>query len=228
MTTTSSVNPFTSLTTAASTSSTANSVATAATNASNTYNTFLTLLTTQLQNQDPMNPTDTDTFTSEMIQLSGVEQELQANQTLSSISTDLTSITAANGLGYIGKTVTASGSTTPLQSGSAGWTYTLNQTAANVALTVQNASGNTVYSTSGDASSGQHSFTWNGQDSNGNTVPSGDYTLTVTATDSSGAPVTTTTDLVGTVTGVDTSNGQTQLLIGDITVPISNVTTLSN
>ena len=228
MTTTSSVNPYTSLTTAASTGSTANGAAAAATNASNTYNTFLTLLTTQLQHQDPTNPTNTDTFTSEMIQLSGVEQQLQTNQTLASISTNLTSITDANGLGYIGKTVTASGSTVPLQNGSAAWSYSVNQTAANVALNVQNAAGGTVYSTSGDASSGQHAFTWNGKDSSGNAVPAGDYTLQVVATDASGAPVTTTTDIVGTVTGVDTSSGQAQLKIGDIVVPVSNVTTLTN
>ncbi len=196
MTTTSSAtsNPFAALTqTPASagspTSPTSN--ATAASSATNAYNTFLTMLTTQLQHQDPLNPTNTDTFTSEMIQLSGVEQQLQTNTTLASISTDLNSITAANGLGYIGKTVTASGATTPLQNGSADWTYALNQTAQTTQLSVLDSNGNTIWTGAGNPASGQHSFSWNGQTSGGTTVSSGDYTLQVTSTDSSGAPVTT-------------------------------------
>ncbi len=227
-------NPFTALTTSTASSSSSSSSnlaagnAAAAQTASNSYNTFLTLLTTQLQHQDPLDPTNTDQFTSEMIQLSGVEQELQTNQTLASMATDLNTITAANGLGYVGKTVTATGSTVPLQNGSANWTYTLANSAQNVTLTVKDSSGNTVWSGSGDASSGQHSFSWNGTTSSGTTVTSGDYTLNVAATDASGNPVTTTTDIVGTVTGVDTSTGTTNLQIGDVTVPVSDVTNLTN
>ncbi len=147
-----------------------------ATSASAAYDTFLTLLTTQLQNQDPMNPTDTSTFTSEMIQLSGVEQDLNINNTLDTMSSDLSSISASNGLGYIGKSVTATGSTTTLQSGTANWDYDLSSTATNVTLNVQDSSGNTVYSTSGSPTAGEHSFSWNGNTSAGTAVPAGDYT----------------------------------------------------
>jgi flagellar basal-body rod modification protein FlgD len=227
-------NSFTALTAGTGASATTSSasaqttgLATATTSASNAYNTFLTLLTTQLQNQDPLNPTDTTAFTTEMIQLSSVEQELQTNQTLSSISTDLTSISAANGLGYVGKTVTAAGATSPMQSGTTDWTYTLNSNAADVTLQVQDANGNTLYTGTGDTTSGQHSFSWNGQGTGGATYSSGDYTLLVTATDSSGAPVTSTINLVGQVTGVDTSGGQTQLEIGDINVPVTSVTAIN-
>ncbi len=228
-------NPFAALTTSTTASSPGNSSsnlaagnAAAAQTASNSYNTFLTLLTTQLQHQDPLNPTNTDQFTSEMIQLSGVEQELQTNQTLASMATDLNTISAANGLGYIGKTVSASGATVPIQNGSANWTYDLNSAAQNVALSVKDSSGNTVWTGSGDASSGQHSFSWNGATASSGTLSSGDYTLVVAATDASGNPVTTTTGIVGTVTGVDTSTGSTDLKIGDVTVPVSDVTNLTN
>lgn len=224
MTTTSGVNGSSS----SSAASAAASGGLGATSVSAAYDTFLTLLTTQLQNQDPLNPTDTSTFTSEMIQLSGVEQQLNTNSTLDTISTDLSSISASNGLGYIGKSVTATGSTVPLQSGSASWDYTLPSSASNVTLTVQDSSGNTVYSTSGNTAAGQHSFTWNGNNSSGTTAPAGDYTLQVAAADGSGNAITTTTEIVGTVTGVDTSNGTTDLQIGDVTVPASNVTQLNS
>lgn len=209
-------------------SSNAASNAAAASSASASYNTFLTLLTTQLQHQDPLNPTNTDTFTSEMIQLSGVEQELAINNTLSTISTNLNTLTASNGLGYIGKTVTASGSTVPMQNGQAQWSYDVSSAAANVKLSVVDSDGNTVYTTTGDGDAGTHSFTWNGQTTSGNSVSSGDFTLKVSATDSTGADITTTTDLIGTVTGVDTSSGTTTLKIGDIDVPVANVTSLTN
>ena len=217
-------NPFAALT--AGTASSSNN-STSSSQVTTAYNTFITLLTTQLQHQDPLNPTNTDTFTQELIQLSGVEQQLTTNQTLSSMNTDLSTITQANGLGYVGKTVTASGSTSPLQDGSAQWDYTLNSPAKDVTLTVKDSSGNTVYSTSGNPASGQHSFSWNGTNSDGTTVSSGDYTLGVSATDTSGNPVSTTTSMVGKVTGVDTSGGATQLAVGDIQVPIGNVTAIN-
>jgi flagellar basal-body rod modification protein FlgD len=143
------------------------------------------------------------------------------------MNTDLSTITQANGLGYVGKTVTASGSTSPLQNGAAQWDYTLNSAAQAVTLNVKDANGNIVYSTSGDTTSGQHSFSWNGTNSGGTTVTSGDYTLSVAATDSTGAAVSTTTNMVGQVTGVDTSSGTTQLQLGDIQVPIGNVTAIN-
>ncbi|HXP98281.1 MAG TPA: flagellar hook capping FlgD N-terminal domain-containing protein [Telmatospirillum sp.] len=211
-----------------STSTSSTSSATAAASASASYTTFMALLTTQLKNQDPMNPTNTDTFTSEMIQLSGVEQELAINSTLGTISTNLNTLTTSNGLGYIGKTVTASGDTTAMQSGTAKWTYTLDSAANDVKLSVKDSNGDTVYSTTGDATSGTHSFSWNGSTTSGSTLSSGDYTLAVTATDSTGAAVTTSTDLIGVVTGVDSSSGTTVLQIGDVDVAVSKVSTIGS
>ncbi|MDR3438540.1 flagellar hook capping FlgD N-terminal domain-containing protein [Telmatospirillum sp.] len=209
-------------------SSTSTSSSTAATSASASYNTFLTLLTTQLKNQDPLNPTNTDTFTSEMIQLSGVEQELAINDTLGTISTNLNSVATSNGLGYIGKTVTASGTTSPMQSGTVKWTYTLDSAASNVKLTVKDSSGDTVYTTTGDATSGTHSFSWDGKTTSGSTESTGDFTLSVAASDTSGDDVSTSTDLVGTVTGVDSSSGTTKLKIGDIEVSVSKVSSINS
>jgi flagellar basal-body rod modification protein FlgD len=75
----------------------------------NNYQTFLTLLTTQLQNQDPTSPLDTSQFTSQLTQMTGVEQQLLSNQLLQQL------VSAQGGLpqaaGLIGKTVTAPGAT---------------------------------------------------------------------------------------------------------------------
>ncbi len=72
--------------------------------------TFLTLLTTQLKNQDPLSPLDTNQFTSQLTQMSGVEQQLLGNQLLQTLVTQQTGVGAAANL--IGATVTAPSPTT--------------------------------------------------------------------------------------------------------------------
>ena len=69
-----------------------------------TSNQFLSLLTTQLQSQDPLNPTDPNQFTSEMVQYANLSEQIDTNSTLTSMSGNLSSIltqvqmlTGANG-----------------------------------------------------------------------------------------------------------------------------------
>jgi flagellar basal-body rod modification protein FlgD len=72
------------------------------------FQSFLTLLTTQLQNQDPLNPTDTNQFTQQITQMTGVEQQLISNQLLQQlVSAQGGGISTAASL--IGDTVTAPG-----------------------------------------------------------------------------------------------------------------------
>jgi flagellar basal-body rod modification protein FlgD len=73
------------------------------------FETFLSLLTTQLQNQDPLNPTDTNQFTMEITQMTGVEQQLLSNQLLQQLVTQQTGVVGAASL--IGDTITAPGAT---------------------------------------------------------------------------------------------------------------------
>ncbi|HUO12686.1 MAG TPA: flagellar hook capping FlgD N-terminal domain-containing protein [Caulobacteraceae bacterium] len=70
---------------------------------------FLSLLTTQLQNQDPLNPTDTDQFTEQITQMTGVQQQLLTNNLLQSLVSEQTSVGAAANL--LGDNITASGAT---------------------------------------------------------------------------------------------------------------------
>jgi len=46
------------------------------------FDDFLQLLTTQLQNQDPLNPMDSNEFTNQLVQFSQVEQQINSNQKL--------------------------------------------------------------------------------------------------------------------------------------------------
>ena len=49
------------------------------------FETFLTLLTTQMKNQDPLSPMDSNQFTAQLTQMAGVEQQLLTNDLLTSL-----------------------------------------------------------------------------------------------------------------------------------------------
>src|SRR6266536_860353 len=63
---------------------TMNTTTDTATLASN-FATFLTLLTTQLKNQNPLDPLDTNQFTQQLVQFAGVEQQMKMNQQMTSL-----------------------------------------------------------------------------------------------------------------------------------------------
>jgi len=76
------------------------------------FQTFLTLLTTQLQNQNPLDPLDTNQFTQQLVQFAGVEQQLRSNEQLKSLIEIEKSAQATQALIYVGNTVAVDGSTT--------------------------------------------------------------------------------------------------------------------
>ena len=147
--------------TVASTSGTSTSTAinnSLASLASNSQ-TFLTLLTTQLKNQDPTSPLDTNQFTAQLVQMTGVEQQLLSNQLLQTLVNQSSGGGVTGAVGLIGKQVTASGNTATLTDGSASWQYNLGGNAANVTVQVSDSSGNVVFTGAAPTGSGPQSFT---------------------------------------------------------------------
>jgi flagellar basal-body rod modification protein FlgD len=208
---------------------TANSVSNTGTSASNplaslagNFNDFLSLLTTQLQNQDPTSPMDTSQFTSQLVQFTGVAEQITANTTLSSILTvDQTQqLTQASGM--VGEQVAFTGGSLPLQNSAAQVNF--QTTAAEpVQINVTNASGITVASQTVNATSGNNTWNWNGTSSNGIQLPDGGYNVSVTA-----AGTTLPFQAVGTVTGAEQVNQAVQLQFGATSVPFSQVVSLGS
>ena len=90
-------------------SSAATSAATSATKsdseqASLDYDAFLQLLVAQMQNQDPLNPTDATAQLAQLASFSNVEQGIKMNQKLESMIT-MSSLTQADAV--LGRTVTS-------------------------------------------------------------------------------------------------------------------------
>lgn len=67
------------------------------------FQTFLTLLTTQLQNQDPTEPTDPNEFTNQLVQFSGVEQQIRSNQNLENLTAVMLAQNFSASAGVLGK-----------------------------------------------------------------------------------------------------------------------------
>jgi len=219
----STVTPTTTSTTAAASASTS-----AAQQLSGNFDTFLQLLTTQLKNQDPSSPMDTNQFTQQLVEYSQVEQQIDTNTNLQTLISQSSSQSAAYATSYLGKTVTVSGGQGALTNGEATWDYNLGAQSASTILTVTNASGQTVYTGQGSNNQGNNSFNWNGQDANGNQLPDGTYNLSVAASDGNGNAITSAVTSSGQVSEISMSNGAPQLTIGSMQVGLTGISSVTN
>lgn len=195
---------------------------------SGNFSTFLTLLTTQLKNQDPTSPMDSNTFTQQLVMYSQVEQQINTNDNLKTLIAQGSSNAGVMAANYLGKTVMVTNGKASLANGTASWTYNLGAASAATTLTITDSNGKIVYSGSGATTAGTNSFTWNGQDNNGNQLNDGTYKLSVTASDANGNAVTTSVASTGTVSQIDMSSGTPQLVIGNMEVGISDIANVSN
>lgn len=193
------------------------------------FETFLTLLTTQLKNQDPTAPMDSNQFTQQLVQFSQVEQQIQTNTNLNSLLAQGSTMSAAYATSYLGKMVSVTNGQASLQDGAANWTYTLGATASEASLTITNDKGRVVFTgPAADKTAGTHSFTWNGKDNNGNALPGGAYKLTVTAAANDGSKVTSSVASAGMVSQIDMTGGAPQFVIGNMQVSLAEIAAVGN
>jgi flagellar basal-body rod modification protein FlgD len=188
------------------------------------FDTFLSILTTQLKNQNPLDPLDTNQFTQQLVQFTGVEQQLKTNEFLEALLLNTQTGYRADAVSYIGKQVTASGKTGELKEGGAFWTYNAAANVANATVTIKDAKGSVVYTETGSLNAGAGSFLWDGKGSDGNKRPDGIYTIEIKGTNLAGNTVQVTTNSVGVVTGVDFSGEEPMLVVGRNKVALKDVT----
>jgi flagellar basal-body rod modification protein FlgD len=185
---------------------------TTSTGLADNFQTFLTLLTTQLQNQNPLDPLDTNQFTQQLVQFAGVEQQLKSNEQLKALIAIEKGAQATQALIYVGNTVAVDGSTQQFN-GSATGNLTAEKDAT-ASVTITNSSGQTVYSGSYTLNKGNASFVWDGKGNDGTQHPAGTYKLTATAKDSNGKDIGIATEIQGIVDSVDLTATPPLLSIG--------------
>ncbi len=186
------------------------------------FDQFLTLLTTQLKNQSPLEPLDTNKFTEQLVQFASVEQQLKTNESLTALLALNKATAVNNAIGFVGTTVIADGRTSQFKNGKAQWLVDAPRS-GNATITIKNDKGSEVATVQTALASGAQSFTWDGKTSTGARAPEGNYTVTVTAQDTSGGAMAVKTDLRGVVDGVDLEGDQPVLKIGTISIPIDKV-----
>jgi flagellar basal-body rod modification protein FlgD len=191
------------------------------------YQTFLQMLLTQLQNQDPTSPMDSGQFTTELVQFAGVEQQISTNSNLTQLIQLTQDDATIASTSLVGKQVDVTSTQLSLQGGTAEIAFSP-AGAEPVAITVSNATGQALYSTTVNATAGNNTWTWNGQTSAGAKAPDGAYTVTAQAIASDGSTSALPFSVVGQVTGVTTGNGAVTVALGSLTVDMSKVTAIAN
>ncbi len=137
------------------------------------FETFLSLLTTQLQNQNPLDPLDTNQFTEQLVQFTEVEQSVKMNENLETLAKLSAANTITNAVSYIGKEVTIGGKTARLEGDFASWDVNFSASSPAATFTVIDANGQPVYSETRAVRAGVTSYVWDGRTSQDGTAPNG-------------------------------------------------------
>lgn len=188
---------------------------------------FLKLLMTQLQNQDPTSPLDTNQFTTELVQFSSVEQQINTNNSL----TQLIQLTQAGEVmqasSITGKRVTVSSDHVPLQNGQGTIQFTA-PAAEPVDIAIYKDNGTKLRDVMLTSVKGSNTWTWDGTDSTGRAVPDGSYKVAVTGANTDGTTSALTFSVIGTATGVQNQSNSVQLQLGALSVGFDKLQSVGN
>jgi flagellar basal-body rod modification protein FlgD len=194
---------------------------------------FLTLMLAQLKNQDPTSPVDSNTFLTQLAQLSEVQGITSLNTNFGALSNSLTSNQALQASSLLGHQALVNSSTATIAAG-ATVTGAVNvpQSTGQVTLSITNSAGALVSQINlGAQSAGLANFSWNGTMGNGSPAPAGTYTLTAQYAGATSGSTAATTLINGTVDSVSMgagSAGMTLNVSGVGSVPFSSLQQISN
>jgi flagellar basal-body rod modification protein FlgD len=177
------------------------------------FQTFLTLLTTQLKNQNPLDPLDTNQFTQQLVQFAQVEQQLKQNEQLSTLIAIEKTAQATTALAFVGQSVAVDGQTAALKNEKATWSFQVPKPVA-ATVAIKSSTGQTVYSGSFTMQPGLQNFVWDGRDNGGTKWPDGNYTIAISGKDASGQAVGIPSEVEGIVDSVDMTKTPPVLSIG--------------
>ncbi|MEQ5775186.1 flagellar biosynthesis protein FlgD [Thalassospira sp. NFXS8] len=200
---------------------------------SQNFDTFLTLLTTQLKNQDPTSPMESDKFTDQLSQFAQVEQGIQTNKNLENLLTMQGQQRQLSALSYVGAEIEAVGDTnwhTPGEN--LDFKYNISPEVPSAQLQIVDQEGKTIYSETVEDVSGVQTFSWDGKNNSGTDVAEGAYTLVIkplgkdgeTFKDEKGKEASVSIGIVGKVDSVDIGDNDIYLRIGDVSVPFTTLT----
>lgn len=191
---------------------------------------FLKLFIAQLQNQDPLSPQDPTEMLGQLAQLTQVEQAYNTTTALNNLLSAQNNNLALNSVGLIGKDIVALGSQLNFDGTNAvSLSYQMPSATTTATLTIKDATGATVRTIDlGEQTAGKTAYVWDGTDGQGNQLPSGAYSFSISGTDAAGTTQTATTFTTGRADGVTFASGVAYITIGSVLVPFSDVMRVSS
>ena len=190
---------------------------------------FLKLLIAQLAAQDPLDPMGAQDFSAQLAQFSGLEQMTNVNANLEIIQKLETALQNTSSVNLIGKTVESNGNAFNHVSGASDvLAYSLDRNAESIRIDIYDSSGKEVDLVKlGNQGQGKNTVSWDGNDPQGNPVPVGTYSFTVSAEDTSGIPVQVDTFSSGLVTDVVFGEDEIYAVVNGKELPISTIKRVS-
>jgi flagellar basal-body rod modification protein FlgD len=182
------------------------------------FNTFLTLLTTQIKNQSPTDPLDTNQMTNQLVQFASVEQQISMNQNLQRLlALEQTSqLTASAPL--IGQMVSVEAEQITLQSGAGSLNLPAAGASQTALVTIRGSGDRVLRQETVPLGSAPKTWSWDGKGSDGLALPDGAYKVSVTGVAIGGKPEALPFTTVGKVTGAERAGGDLKLLLGQLQV----------
>ena len=190
---------------------------------------FLKLLIAQLAAQDPLDPMGAQDFSAQLAQFSGLEQMTNVNANLEIIQKLETALQNTSSVNLIGKTVESNGNAFNHVSGASDvLAFSLDRNAESIRIDIYDSSGKQIDLVKlGNQGQGKNTVSWNGNDPQGNPVPVGTYSFTVSAEDTSGIPIQVDTFSSGLVTDVVFGEDEIYAVVNGKELPISTIKRVS-
>lgn len=191
---------------------------------SSDFETFLLMLTTQMENQDPLNPIESQDFAVQLATFSGVEQQVRTNDLLESLAGGLGASGIAQLAGWVGMEAR---STSPAQF--KGVPLTLAPQAApgadSAVLVARNSFGLEV--SRQEIPLGQDTIEWAGTAQNATPLPEGQYSFTLESYSEGEVTAVSAVASYARVTEArQGENGVEIVLEGGVVVPSDQITAL--
>lgn len=190
---------------------------------------FLRLLVSQLENQDPLNPSDPTEFTAQLAQYSSLEQMTNINENIEDLGGAKDEIGRMSALSLIDRRVTAETDTLRFEGQPVEIGFRFDDPAESASVTIRDENGSVVDTQEiSDPQDGNNFLQWDGTDSDGGRLPEGEYMIEAVGLDADGDEIQGTTMAETMVTGADFSGSGNTVLTAGGPLELSEVVKVNN
>ena len=192
------------------------------------FNNFLTLLTTQLKNQSPTDPMDTNQMTNQLVQFASVEQQISMNKNLEQMVSlqQAAQFTAAAPM--MGQRVEVEGDSLPLQGGGATVRLAPAGSARTANVVISDSAGRTLREAQVPLGQAAQDWRWDGKDTAGRQLPDGAYKVAVSGTNANGGTANAAFTVIGTATAAERVDGTLKLRMGSASFTFDKVRSITS